>query len=252
MKLAISFCHLLSLNFILLTLCVADKVSDDIASGSGDVPVDITTNTTSTSTVVRPTLTVPDVLIPYSTDIDALPPSLSIYVHPQSSSSFSISLDLSVYSDILPSTVFGPPLPQSPSPVASAPAVSQSETISQTTEISATAIIVSQTATAFLFPSNLSPLPSPSSLSLVLYVVSLTRVVEIDQSQVESVIDHIRQSLAELLGLQEANIMYITINLAKQQERTKQRNTSQICFSAIELSVSDFHSTSVKRLQHKV
>ena len=250
MKLSISHCFVLSVvQFSCLFLCYADRNNEDIGSGSGDLSIDIVTNSTVTITI-EPTSTVPNLLVPFSTDIDQPPPSVSIYVIPQVSSSLSTSL--------LPSTVFGPSTTSSPlagldiSQSASSPGIdiSQSIAVSQTTLIflhQTTSLLPQLTVLA---SPSLSPSPSPSSLPLVLYIISLTRVVVIDQHQLGSVLTQIRESLAGLLNLHTTDI--INVNILTQQERTKRQSSSELAFSAVEFYVRDIHSTSVEQLQRKV
>ena len=229
MKWSVSHCVVLSLvRFTCLFLCHAD--SEDIASGSGDIPIDVVINSTTT---IEPTSTVSNLLVPFSTDVDQPPPSISIYVIPRVSSTLSTS-------PLLPNTVFGPSTTSSPS------AVSPVVDISQSISVSQTSLFTHQTSTL----SQLTLSPSPSSLPLVLYIVSLTRVVVIDQQQLGSVLGRIRESLAGLLNLQTTDIFNIII--ITQQERTKRQSLSEISFSAIEFSVREVHSIIVEQLQHKV
>ena len=254
MKLSISHCFvLLVVQFTCLFLCHADRDNDDIGSGSGDLPIDIVTNNTAVITI-EPTSTVPNLLVPFSTDIDQPLPSLSIYVIPQVSSSLSTSL-------LLPNTVFGPSTTSSPLASSQGLDISQSASssgldISQSTVVSQTTPIFPYQTTSLLprlttvASPSLPPSPSPSTLPLVLYIISLTRVVVIDQHQLESVLAHIRESLAGLLNLRATDI--ININILTQQERTKRQSSSEIAFSAVEFYIRDIHSTLVEQLQRKV
>ena len=222
MKLTVSSCILLSaVQFTCLFLCHAD--SEDIASGSGGVPIDITNLTTS-----EPTSTVPNLLVPFSSDVDQPPPSVSVYVIPQVSLSLSASLSV----DTLPTTVFDLPT-----------------AVSQTTNIFPPPMMSHQ-LTAVVSPSSISLLPSPSPSSLVSYIISLTRVVVIAQQQLGSTLSFIRQSLAGLLNLQTTDIL--NVDILTQQEKTKRQSSKQISFSAIEFSVREVHSNSVEQLQSKV
>ena len=241
MKCSVSHCVVLSVvQFTCLFLCRADN--EDIASGSGDVPINAVSN--STTIVIEPTSTVSGgLLVPFSTDVDQPPSqSVSIYVIPQLSPSLSTSL-------LLPNTVFGPSTTSS-SLVPSSPAVDISPSraaVSQTTSI------YQMTSTSFsqlIASSSLLVLPSSSSLPLVLYIISLTRVVVIEQHQLGSVLANIRESLAGLLNLHTNDLF--NVNILTQQERTKRQSLSAISFSAIEFSVREIHSNSVEQLQHKV
>ena len=242
MKLSIrSHCVVLSVfQFTCLFLCHADSDTEYIGSGSGDVPIDIATNRTA-SIGIEPTSTVTNLLVPFSSDIDQSPPSVSIYVFPQMSSSLSTSL-------LLPNTVFGPS--QTSSTLAPSPGpggASQSTTASPTTQsflYQTTSLLPQITALAS------SPSPSPSSLPLVQYIISLTRVVVIEQQQLGAVRSHIRDSLAGLLNLRTTDI--IDINILVQQERTRRQSSSEVTFSAVEFYIRGIHSTVVEELQRKV
>lgn len=247
MKLSIrSHCFVLSVfQFTCLFLCHADSDTEYIGSGSGDVPIDIATNRTA-SIAIEPTSTVTNLLVPFSTDVDQPPPSVSIYVFPQMSSSLSTSL-------LLPNTVFGPSQTSStlaPSPGLASPGpggTSRSTTASPTTQsflYQTTSLLPQITALAS------SPSPSPSPLPLVQYIISLTRVVVIEQQQLGAVRSHIRDSLAGLLNLRTTDI--IDINILVQQERTRRQSSSEVTFSAVEFYIRDIHSTVVEELQRKV
>ena len=244
MKLSIrSHCVVLSVfQFTCLFLCHADSDTEYIGSGSGDVPIDIATNRTA-SIAIEPTSTVTNLLVPFSSDVDQPPPSVSIYVFPQMSSSLSTSL-------ILPNTVFGPSqtsLTLTPSP--GLEGTSQSTTASPTTEsflYQTTSLLLQITALA----SSPSPSPSPSPLPLVQYIISLTRVVVIEQQQLGAVRSHIRDSLAGLLNLRTTDI--IDINILVQQERTRRQSSSEVTFSAVEFYIRGIYSTVVEELQLKV
>ena len=221
-------------------LChVGGDTDGDVGSGSGDLPIDIITNSTA---IIEPTSTVPNLLVPFSTDIDQPPPSVSIYVIPQASSSLSTSL-------LLPNTVFGPSTTSSPLTRSSTVDISQSTQTTSTYLLQTTSLLPRSTASISASPS-LPLSPSPSTLPLVLYIISLTRVVVIDQQQLVSVVTHIRESLAALLNLHTTDI--INVNILTQQERTKRQTSSEIAFSAIEFYVRDIHSTLVEQLQRKV
>ncbi len=247
MKLTInSHCAVLSVvQFTCLFLCHADSdTTEDIASGSGELPIDIVTNRTASITI-EPTSTVPNLLVPFSTDINQPPSSVSIYVIPmQVSSSLSTSL-------LLPNTVFGPSTTSSASPPSagiSIGAIFQSTTASQTISIflyQTTSLLPQITA-----PASPSLSPSPSSLPLVQYIISLTRVVVIDQQRLGAVRSHIRESLAGLLNIQTTDI--ININILTQQERTKRQSSSEITFSAVEFYIREIYTPLVEQLQRKV
>ena len=249
MKLSISsHCIVLSVvQFTCLFLCHADSDSESIGSGSGDVPTGILTNTTAVDSItIEPTLTVPNLLVPFTTDIDQPPPSLSVYVIPQTSSFLSVSPSL-----LLPNTVFGPSTASSPQATSSTGLdISLSTPVSQHTPVSlhqASSVFPQVTASTSP-PSSASP--SPSSLPLLQYIVSLSRVVVIDQQQLGSVLTHIKESLAGLLNIRTTDI--INVNILTQQEITKRQSSSKISFSAIEFYIRDIHSSSVAQLQQKV
>ena len=167
MKFSISHCFVLSVvQSTCLFLCHADRNNEDVGSGSGDLPIDIT-NSTAVITI-EPTSTVPNLLVPFSSDIGQPPPSVSIYVIPQVSSSLSNSL-------LLPNTVFGPsttssPLASSPGLDISQSASSSGLDISQSTLVSQTTAIFSHQTTSVLprLTTVASPSLPPSSLPLYL------------------------------------------------------------------------------------
>lgn len=226
-------------QFTYLFLCHADSDTEYIGSGSGAVPIDIVTNRTA-SVTIEPTSTVTNLLVPFSTDVNQPPPSVSIYVFPQISSSLSASL--------LPNTVFGP----SPSSSTLAPSPGLEGTFQSTTASPTTQSFLYQTTSLLpqiTAPAS-SPSPSPSSLPLVQYIINLTRVVVIEQQQLGAVRSHIRESLAGLLNLRTTDI--VNINILAQQERTRRQSSSVITFSAVEFYIRDIHSTVVEELQHKV
>ena len=149
--------------FLCQTSCKANE-SDDIASGSGDFPI------VPTPTVADPTSTVQNLLVPFSTDVDALPPSGSLYIIP-----IPHSTSLSG-SDAIPTRVLG---------------------ISTTTLLS-----------TFLPSSSVvSVSPTISSLPLVSYTSNLARTVVLNQLRVDSVIGNITLSLAGALALEPSDIL---------------------------------------------
>lgn len=211
------FSLLLSLvQFICLFLCQTSckaNESDDVASGSGDFPI-VPTPTAA----VDPTSTIQNLLVPFSTDVDALPPSASLYIIP-----ILHSTSLSG-SDALPTSVL---------------------------ETSTTSIL-----STFLPSSSVVPVsPTISSLPLVSYTINLVRTVVLNQLQVDSVIGNITQSLAGALELEPSEIFDVKLLTSPEMKITKRQSPSGgqlVTFSAIEFSVRESHVRSVELLSKKV
>ena len=214
MKLFVNCFNLLSIvQFTCLFLChtICDADQSDLASGSGELPIEPSTIATIDPSSTEPTSTTQKLLVPFSTNIDAPPPSASVYFVPLPPSS-SLSVDQ------LPTSVFG---------------VQTRTTVSLST------------STAF------SLQPSPSPLSLVSYIIHLSRTIVINQLQVATVLQSIAESLADQLALEQSDIH--NINIISSERRKRQASEEQlVSFSAVEFAVSEEHVSSVELLMTKV
>lgn len=184
------------------------STSDDVFSGSGEIPL---------HPDPEPTSTTQRLLVPFSTDVDALPSSVSLYVVPSSR----LSLSASLPDNILPTSVFG-------------------------VQVVSTTMSLPSTTTVFL---------SPSSLSLATYIIRLAEAVTVNQTQINSVISNITRSLAKSLSLQTRDIYDVSLVVASEARRKRQapqENKELVLFSAIEFSVSVVHVSLVEILQEKV
>ena len=215
MKLSVHCFNLLSLVqftclFLCQTSCKANQ-SDDIASGSGDFPL------VPTPTVVDPTSTAPNLLVPFSTDVDAPPPSASLYIVPIPHST-SLSEP-----DALPTRVLG---------------------------ISTTTSILSPSSSVVPVP------PTISSLPLVSYTINLARTVVLNQLRVVSIIGNITLSLTGLLALEPSDIFDVKLltnpGMKSMNKRQSPSGGELVTFSAIDFSVRESHVSSVELLNRKV
>lgn len=215
MELSVNCFSLLSLVqftclFLCQTSCKADE-SDDMGSGSGDFPI------VPTPTTVDATSTPQNLLVPFLTDVDALPPSASLYIIPIARST---SLGGSLSSDVLPGIT----------------------TTVLTTFLPSLSVVS--------IPPSISPLP------LVSYTINLARAVVINQLQVDSVISNITLSLAGALALEPSDIFDVKLlpspGMIVINKRQSPAGGELITFSAIDFSVRESHVSSVKLLSKKV
>ena len=210
------YCCVSVIQFISLFLSHSSSasLSDDIASGSGELPLHPNSTIDPTSTSSH------HLLVPFSSDVDALPPSASLYIIPAPS----LSLTASISDNVLPTSVFG-----------------VSKRPMQTVTASST--------------SALTPSPSSSPLSLVSFIITLAMSAVIRQSHENFVLGNITESLSVSLSLSVTDIYDVRLVPVSEGGKRKRQSSSEedfITFSSIVFSVREVHVSAVALLQEKV